>query len=72
MALEGGHWTAVEHSSSILMFIRRYSQRKNSRLMTSQNRKSVLQGIMYLDFIGNADLDEMRHVGRTGVFCSGC
>jgi len=30
--------------------------------------RSVMQGIMYLDFVGDGDQNNFRHVGRTGVF----
>lgn len=30
--------------------------------------KNVLQGRMYLDFSGTGEIDQMRHVGRTGNF----
>lgn len=30
--------------------------------------RSVMQGVMYLDFNGNGVVEEMKHVGRTGMF----
>lgn len=30
--------------------------------------RSVMQGVMYLDFEGTGDISKMKHVGRTGVF----
>ena len=68
VALEGGHWTAVGAQFQHPYVYKTLFSKEELTFDDFCEPKSVLQGIMYLDFIGNADLDEMRHVGRTGVF----
>ena len=68
VALEGGHWTAVGAQFQHPYVYKTLFSKEELTFDDFCEPKSVPQGIMYLDFIGNADLDEMRHVGRTGVF----
>ena len=68
IAREGDKWTAVGAQFQHPYVYKTLFSEEPVEFADLVEPRSVLQGVMYLDFEGNGQIDQMQHVGRTGEF----
>lgn len=68
IAKDGDHWTAVGAQFQHPYVYKTLFTHEPIEFEDYCEARSVLQGVMYLDFVGNSDPADLKHVGRTGVF----
>jgi energy-coupling factor transporter ATP-binding protein EcfA2 len=68
IAKEGEKWTAVGAQFQHPYVYKQLFTGDEITFDDMCEPRSVMQGVMYLDFAGNGVVEEMKHVGRTGVF----
>lgn len=68
IAKDGDEWHAVGAEFQHPYIFKTLFSREMPEFNDYCETKSVVQGIMYLDFTGTGELKDMVHVGRTGSF----
>jgi len=68
IAKEDDHWTAVGAQFQHPYVYKTLFTGEPVAFEDYCEARSVLQGVMYLDFIGTDDQTDYKHVGRTGMF----
>jgi hypothetical protein len=68
IAKSGDKWTAVGAQFQHPYVFKTLFSKEKLVFDDYCETKNVTQGAMYLDFTGNEDIEDMRHVGRTGSF----
>lgn len=68
IARSGGKWTAVGAQFQHPYVYKEMFSKEPLEFDDLCETKSVIQGRMYLDMSGSGNVDQMRHIGRTGSF----
>lgn len=68
IALDGGEWTAVGAQFQHPYVFKTLFTKEQLIFDDFCETKHVIQGMMYLDFSGTGEVENMVHVGRTGSF----
>ena len=68
VAKENGHWSATGAQFQHPYVYKTLFTGEPVVFEDYCEARSVLAGVMYLDFVGNSNPDDYKHVGRTGMF----
>jgi energy-coupling factor transporter ATP-binding protein EcfA2 len=68
IAREGDKWTAVGAQFQHPFVFKSLFSKEAKTFDDFCETRSVMQGVMYLDFTGTGDVEKMVHIGRTGSF----
>jgi energy-coupling factor transporter ATP-binding protein EcfA2 len=72
VAREGDKWTAVGAQFQHPYVYKSLFSKEKKDFADFCEPRSVMQGVMYLDFSGTGEIDQMVHIGRTGSFVPVC
>jgi energy-coupling factor transporter ATP-binding protein EcfA2 len=68
IAKEDNHWNAVGAQFQHPYVYKTLFTHEPIEFEDYCEARSVIQGVMYLDFVGDGNLSDFKHVGRTGMF----